>query len=594
MRCKLQRTNLVLKSLLLGYMFIGLECRSPDPTFPNVILVMTDDQGWGDLSIHGNKNLQTPHIDQIALEGVRFESFFVSSVCSPTRAELFTGRHHVRMGVSSTSSGGERIDLDETLMSELFQEAGYKTAAYGKWHNGMQAPYHPNARGFDDFYGFCSGHWGHYFSPMLEHNGKIVKGNGYLIDDFTDHALAFMEENQDRPFFLYLPYNTPHRPMQVPERWWQKFVHKHITQFASDSSKEKMLHTKAALAMCENIDWNVGRILSKINELKITHNTIIIFLSDNGPNGHRWNGGMKGIKGSTDEGGVRSPLFVKWEGTIPPGKKIVEITSVRDILPTLIEISGIVSKPTKPLDGISLVPLIFEENPDWEQRFLINHWKGKTSIRSQTHRLDHEGWLFNMESDIGQTRNIAADNPELVSHFEDVRRKWLNEVMPEFKAMESLPFTIGHPDFLFTQLPARDATAYGNIQRSNRSPNCSFFTNWRNLEDKITWNVEVLEAGHYEVEMYYSCPEDDIGSGVELSVGNHNIVGKITEAHDPPLKGMHEDRFPRGNSYIKEFKAIKLGVIHLDKGRGILALQALEIPGLQVMDFRLLMLEKLN
>ncbi len=166
--------------------------------------------------------LETPNIDRLARSGVTFDRFFVSPVCSPTRAELLTGRYHVRGGVYSTSAGGERLDLDETTIAEIFKSAGYATAAYGKWHNGMQPPYHPNARGFDDFYGFCSGHGGNYFSPMLEHNGQIVRGNGFITDDLFDHGIRFIEEHREGPFLLYLPLNTPHSPMEVPDQWWEK------------------------------------------------------------------------------------------------------------------------------------------------------------------------------------------------------------------------------------------------------------------------------------------------------------------------------------------------------------------------------------
>ncbi|MEA3461855.1 MAG: sulfatase-like hydrolase/transferase, partial [Bacteroidota bacterium] len=145
---------------------------------PNVIVILTDDQGWGDLSVHGNSNISTPNIDELSSSGASLENFYVCAVCSPTRAELLTGRYHFRGGVYSTGGGGERLDMDETTIAEIFKAAGYSTAAYGKWHNGMQYPYHPNGRGFEDYYGFCSGHWGNYHSPMLEHNGKIVQGEG--------------------------------------------------------------------------------------------------------------------------------------------------------------------------------------------------------------------------------------------------------------------------------------------------------------------------------------------------------------------------------------------------------------------------------
>ena len=177
---------------------------------PNVIVILTDDQGWGDLSIHGNIDLQTPNIDKLAKSGVQFDRFYVSPVCSPTRAEFLTGRYHTRSGVYSTSAGGERLNLDEKTIADTFQNSGDLTGTFGKWHNGMQYPYHPNGRGFDEFYGFASGHWGNYFSPMLEHNGKIVQGEGYCVDDFTNKAISFMEKSVDEktPFFTYIAYNT--------------------------------------------------------------------------------------------------------------------------------------------------------------------------------------------------------------------------------------------------------------------------------------------------------------------------------------------------------------------------------------------------
>jgi len=173
---------------------------------PNVVLIVSDDQGWGDLSLHGNTNIRTPNIDSIALNGASFSKFFVSPVCSPTRAELLTGRYHPRTGVYCTSAGGERMNLDETTIADIFKQAGYATGVFGKWHNGMQYPYHPNGRGFDEFYGFASGHWGDYFSPaLLEHNGELVQGEGYLVDDFTEKALSFIETHKENPFFVYIP-----------------------------------------------------------------------------------------------------------------------------------------------------------------------------------------------------------------------------------------------------------------------------------------------------------------------------------------------------------------------------------------------------
>ncbi len=566
---------------------------SDDAPYPNIILILTDDQGWGDLSISGNTNLETPNIDQLAAMGVTFDRFYVSPVCSPTRAELLTGRYHPRGGVYSTSAGGERLDLDETTLADFFQRAGYVTASYGKWHNGMQPPYHPNARGFDDFYGFCSGHWGNYFNPMLEHNGKIVKGNGFVVDDFTNRGIDFIENNKDRPFLLYLPYNTPHSPMQVPDRWWNKFENKELNMLHREPEKEEMVFTRAALAMCENLDWNVGRIVEKVDELGLTENTIFIYLSDNGPNSWRWNDGMKGRKGSTDEGGVRSPLFMKWKNVLPAGKKIAEIAGSIDLLPTLADLAGIDFQPEKQLDGISLKPLLTEGKPNWQERLLFSHWGERTSVRSQKFRLDDNGKLFDMENDPGQHDDVSKKFPEISKQLFQARTQWINEVMGELPETDGRTLTVGHPDYIFTQIPARDGTSHGNIRRSNRFPNDSFFTNWTSTSDSITWEAEVLADGDFEVEIYYTCPPEDVGSTIELNFAGEKLTGTISDAHNPPLKGMENDRVERMESYVKDFKSMKMGTIHLKKGIDLLTLKSLEIPGSQVMDFRLIVLKRI-
>src|SRR5688572_24039164 len=311
---------------------------------PNVVVILTDDQGWGDLSASGNTDLSTPNIDSLAAGGVSLDRFFVCAVCSPTRAEFLTGRYHPRGGVRGVSTGGERLDLDERTIADVFKAAGYATGAFGKWHNGTQYPYHPNGRGFDEYYGFTSGHWGTYFDPPLEHNGKVVRGEGYITDDLTSRAIGFIERNagnagdagEGRPFFCYVPYNTPHSPMQVPEKFYAKFAKAELKMRPEKSGRDDGVeHTRAALAMVENIDWNVGRILKKLDELKLAEDTIVVYFHDNGPNGWRWNGGMKGRKGSVDEGGIRSPCFMRGPKHLPAGKRVPQIAGAIDLLPTL-------------------------------------------------------------------------------------------------------------------------------------------------------------------------------------------------------------------------------------------------------------------
>ncbi len=561
---------------------------------PNVLVILADDQGWGDLSVSGNTQLSTPHIDSLASAGARFDRFYVCPVCSPTRAEFLTGRYHPRSGVYSTSEGGERMNLDEHTIAEAFATAGYATGAFGKWHNGMQYPYHPNGRGFQEFYGFCSGHWGHYFSPLLEHNGQLVQGDGFVTDDFTNKAISFIDKakQEQKPFFAYLPYNTPHSPMQVPDQWWDKFKDKDI-QLGKNVQKNDLDHARCALAMCENIDWNVGRLLAHLDSLGIAENTIVLYFSDNGPNAARWNGGMKGIKGSTDEGGVRSPLVIRWPGKIRPGLTITENGAAIDLLPTLAELAGIELVGFKPLDGVSLKPLLLGTTTRLPERLIFSHWSHNVSVKFGSYRLDNAGKLFDLSVDPGQKTDLSLKNPDLTKHLQQAVTVWRKDVLAGYDK-DKRPFMIGHPDYRFTQIPARDGEAHGTIKRSNRFPNCTYFEHWTSVNDSITWKAEVGESGRYEVELHYTCPKKSIGTELELSFGEAKLAYTITEAHDPPERGAAEDRVPRQESYIKDFKAVRMGIIQLTKGPGELKLRASKIPGEEAIDFRLLMLTRVK
>jgi arylsulfatase A-like enzyme len=561
---------------------------------PNIVVVLSDDQGWGDLRLHGNLNIETPNIDSLARDGAMFDRFFVCAVCAPTRAEFLTGRYHPRGGVRGVTTGAERLNLDEKTIGDSFKSAGYATAAFGKWHNGTQYPYHPNARGFDEYYGFCSGHWGNYFDPVLEHNGKIVKGKGFIIDDLTDHALAFIEKNKNRPFLCYLPYNTPHSPMQVPDRFWEEFRNHPLGMRNRDPEKEQMDKTRCALAMCENIDWNVGRILQKLEELKLVEKTIVIYFSDNGPNSWRWNGGMKGRKGSTDEGGVRVPFLIRWPGHIEPATRISQIAGAIDLLPTLADMAGIPIVGTKPLDGVSVKPLLLQRAASWPDRMIFSHQRGRVSVRTQRYRLDNTGKLFDMTSDPGQDRDISKGKPQVAARLRKAVARWRDEVLPK-PPKDGRPFPVGYAEFPATLLPARDGVPHGNVRRSAKAPNCSYFTNWVSADDKMTWDIEVASGGNYEAVIYYTCPGKDIGSTVELRFNKSRVQGKVSEPHDPPLVGAEFDRVDRGSeSYVKEFRPFRLGVFRLEKGRGELTLRALDVPGERVMDVRAIMLTLLK
>jgi len=582
------RSLRLLVAFLAAFFFPDRAVFAANAPRPNIVIILADDQGWGDLSGNGNKNLQTPNVDSIGRDGAVLDRFYVCPVCSPTRAELLTGRYHSRGGVRGVSTGQERLDTDTKTIADAFKATGYATGAFGKWHNGSQWPYHPNARGFDEYYGFTSGHWGEYFDPPLEHNGEFVRGKGFISDDLTDHAIGFIEKNKDRPFFCYLPFNTPHSPFCVPDEYWNRFKDKPIAMRARPGDMEELPVTRCVLAMCENIDWNVGRVLRKLDELKLGENTIVIYFSDNGPNGFRWNDGMKGKKGSTDEGGVRSPFRIRWPGKIKPGTNVREIAGAIDLLPTLAGMAKVPVIGAKPLDGKDISPLLFGTERDWPDRMIFSHYNGKVSVRTQRYRLDNDGALFDMVADASQTTDVAKQRPDDAAKLGQAVAAWRKDVLP--KDADDRPFPVGYAEFPMTPLPARDGVPHGGVRRSSGAPNCSYFVKWTKLDDSMTWDIAVQNTGKYDAVIYYTCPLADAGSTVELSFHGSKAIGKVSPGWDPRLIA-DQDRVPRrGESVMKEFHALNLGAMHLEKGRGQLTLRALEIPGKSVMDVRLVTL----
>jgi hypothetical protein len=341
--------------------------------------------------------------------------------------------------------------------------------------------------------------------------------------------------------------------------------------------------TRAALAMCENIDWNVGRVLARLEELSLDRDTIVFYFSDNGPNSWRWNGGMKGRKGSVDEGGLRVPFLIRWPGRIRPGTRIPQIAGAIDLLPTLTELAGVPVTSTKPLDGKSLQPLLVGAAKEWPDRMIFSLQRNRVSVRTQQYRLDAEGKLFDMAADPGQDRDVADQKPEVAARLRRAVAEWSKEVMPHV-GPDDRPFPVGHS--ATTLLPARDGVPEGGIKRSAAPPNCSFFTNWTSQGDRMTWDIEVASGGEYEAAIYYTCRPGDAGSTVEVSFLGSQVRGKISEVHHPPLVGAAFDRVPRGESYVKDFRTLPVGVIRLEKGRGKLLLRAVEIPGRHVADIR--------
>lgn len=560
---------------------------------PSVLVMIADDQGWGDLSCHGNSNLSTPHLDALRQQGASFERFYVQPVCSPTRAELLTACYAPRFGVKGVTAGGERLDPTVPTIADAFQAAGYQTAAFGKWHNGTQAPYHPICRGFGSYFGFTSGHWADYFSPLLDRNGAITRGSGYLTDEVTSEVIQFVEQNRDRPCFALVAFNTPHSPMQVPDRWWHAHAEQTLVERGTLADREDQNHTRAALAMCENIDWNVGRMLAAIEQLGIAEQTIVVYLSDNGPNGHRYNEGMRGIKGSTDEGGVRSPLFIRWPGQVAAETVVKPLAGVIDLAPTLAELAGVDLLEGPARDGVSLAKSIRGGTQELGERTLFSHWNNRIAARSGDWMLDEKGRLYDLAADPNQTTNLASKRATAAARLLKEVERWRRQVLTA-NAQPKRPFTVGHSALPMTQLPIRDATSRGKVQRSNRHKNSTYFTNWTSTDDEIVWDIEVVTAGRFAATAYYTCPRADEGSQVELRWGQQACQAHVRPGYDPPLQAAKNDRVPRQEGDMKTFQPLELGEISLATGRGELTLRALQIPGQSVMDIRLLTLTRID
>lgn len=559
------------------------------------MVFLADDAGWGDCSHSGNRTVSTPAIDSIAQGGVSLDRFFVCPVCAPTRAEFLTGRYHSRGGVRGVSLGEERLDLTERTVADAFRAAGYATGAFGKWHNGSQWPYHPRARGFDRYFGHTAGHWGEYFDAPLEDDGRMVRTSGYIVDVCVERAEAFIREQQDRPFFCFIPFTTPHSPWAVPAEDWERYRERELLQRGANPDREKPEETRCVLAMMEHQDRCVGRILQTLQQCGVRDNTIVLYFSDNGPNTARWNGGMRGQKGTVDEGGLRSVCYLSWPAGLPQGLVVPQIAGAIDLLPTLTALAGVSRVGDLPLDGKDLSPLFSGASVEWPDRTIFSVWGGRVSARNQRFRLDDVGRLYDMQVDPGQTMPVNAAQAGIAAQLQREVQEWRKEVLPENPnllrklagAVDPRPFTVGYAEFPITMLPARDGQPHGGVKRSSNAPNCSYFVNWKTKNDSIVWNVDVHTAGRYEVVIDYTCPLADSGSVVQLACGESRLRGKVAPGWDPPLY-TNQDTLPRphGESQMKEFRPLPLGQVELQSGLQQLELRAVEIPGDSVMDLR--------
>ncbi len=534
---------------------------------PNVIVIVTDDQGWGDFSGNGNPYVQTPVLDKLAHEGARFDRFFVSPLCAPTRASLLTGRYHLRTGVASVTGGLETMRTEEVTIAEAFKAAGYTTGIFGKWHNGAHYPEHPLAQGFDEFFGFCGGHWTNYFNTSLEHNGKTVATNGYITDVLADAAMRFIQKNKSKPFFCYIPFNAPHSPYQVADKYFEKY-------------KAKGLHddVSSTYGMVDNLDENIGRILNQLKELKLSDHTIVVFLTDNGPNSERYNGDMKGRKGSVDEGGVRVPLYIRWPGKIKENTVVKQLAAAIDLFPTVVELTGIPMPKTLPQDGKSLVPLLYSQASVWPERAFFTHVYKKDAaseslspypgaIRTTQYRFirgEKSDRLYDMIADPGQKQDIAGNKPEMVDSFHKQFDNWFADVtrVPVKPEVTQAGWPGGNRVELFTP----DASLSGVLKYYGKNGYVhDWLVGWKQPGDVATWNINVVNKGKYKVAVTYNAPGDMAGTQLSLVVANQTLTTTI----EKPFEGTFitsPNRVPDVGVPERDWGKLTLGTVMLTPG----------------------------
>jgi arylsulfatase A-like enzyme len=473
---------------------VGLsQAAQPKKKPPSVVLVLTDDQGYGDLACHGNPIVKTPNLDKLHARSTRLTNFHVSPTCSPTRAALMTGRYCNRTGVWHTVMGRSLLRKDEVTMADVFAAGGYRTAIFGKWHLGDNYPFRPQDRGFDEVLvhggggiGNTQDYWGNdYFDDTYFRNGKPEKFTGYCADVWFNEAMKFIEANRDRPFFCYLSSNTPHGPFRVAEKYSKPYRGRGV-KFNF-------------YGMIANIDENMGRLMKKLKKLGIEDNTILIFMTDNGSSGGHYNAGMRGRKGSEYDGGHRVPFFVRWPaGGIGGGVDIGRLTAHIDVLPTLIEVCGLHKPQGVQLDGVSLVPLLEGNERNWPDRTIITDsqrvelpikWR-KSALMTDRWRLINGEELYDVNVDPGQRRDTADKYPDVVARLRRDYQDWWADTSKRF--LEYCEIIVGSDKENPSKLTSHD-----------------WHTHWpwnqdqvrQGLERNSFWALEVAWDGEYEIEL---------------------------------------------------------------------------------------------
>jgi len=576
----------IVKSMLPVFGLVSLSSFSEEVQKPNVVLILTDDQGWGDVGANGNPSISTPTLDRLYSESAVMNQFYVCPLSAPTRASILTGRYHLRTGVSSVSGGLENMDPDETTLAELFKGAGYVTGCFGKWHNGAYYPYTPLGQGFDSFLGFCCGHWPTYFDPPLQRNEEMFRAKGYITDIFTDAAIEFIKNNRNNPFFCYVPYNAPHSPFQVPDRYYNKY--RNIE--AANEKDQKIL--ASVYAMVECVDDNIARLLSHLDTLGIRENTIVIFLTDNGPT-HvvRYNGVMRGTKGTVHEGGVRVPCFVNWQGKIPHA--IIDgIVAHIDLLPTLMDLCGITEyKTTFPIDGISLKDNILKGKDVAFDRTIFTHrlnreltpWMG--AARTGDLRLslypDNKPYLYDLSNDPAEENDIFDHSISVHNELYESYQRWFEIASKGVMLNTNIP--VGYPQAPQVRIPTPEGQMNGQL-KCYGPPNQNWVCHFQTIADSLAYTIDVVNTGVYEIVLEYNHTGYNPNSKVYALCGDKMLMKAVPEFKSSIIPA--NNRIDMSEVPEKTWGRLSLGNVNLTKGLHSLTIWSEGIPNNQTMEIK--------
>lgn len=494
---------------------------------PNIILIMTDDQGYGDLGYHGNPQIKTPTLDQLAAQSVRFSNFYVSPVCAPTRASLMTGRYNIRTGVFDTYCGGAMMAAEEVTMAEIFRDAGYATGQFGKWHLGDNYPFRPIDQGFGTAVWHQAGgmaqigdvpNWHRrdsaYFDGMLWRNDRLFQSEGYCSDVFTDETIHFIRENKDRPFLAYLAFNAPHTPLQVPQSYYDQYKDLEVDPayfrerglYTNDISERDQEAARGVFAMVTNIDDNIKRLLNSLEEMDLDENTIIIFMTDNGPQQWRYTGGYRGKKGTVREGGIHVPFYIKMPSGMAKVKEVDEPAAHIDLLPTLSRLCKIAMPQNLELDGQDLSAFFQSEETPGLDRSLFFEWqrsypelyrnmaviKGGYKLMGFAGRdaeiTDFE--LYHLATDPQEADNIAEKQLAKVEELKGAMENWHADIMSSPHIQDLPRIIIGSP--------------YENPSHLNRNDARGMQVIWSQPDVYVRWDVQVARSGNYRVRVKFT------------------------------------------------------------------------------------------